>query len=175
MRAKARKVVLCSCAFLAWAALVACQVGASFGFESSALLGLFCIAPVVGLFIASLLGFFTRRWRAAWYFLAALAGVAASLAVSRGISARQREASIAAAEPIIAAAGRFHTATGAYPRSLADLIPAYLPGEPRTKMGFRGTSFRFSSGADGFEITFALPVWRVCSYDSRTKQWRIRD
>ena len=175
MRTKAKQVTLFAIALLAWVALVAFQVGASFGFGTSGLLGLVLAASLLGFFVAALIGIISRRWRPTLYLGVALFIVFSSSWAAGFISTRQREASIAAAQPIIAAAERFHSATGSYPQSLDDLIPTYLPTEPRTRMGFRGTRFTLSARPDRFHVTFALPAWMLCSYDSESKQWDIND
>ena len=133
------------------------------------------IVSLLSFFVAVLVGIILRRWRVILYFGATLFLVFSASWTARFISERQREASIAAAQPIISAANRFHSNTGAYPQSLYDLVPAYLPTEPRTKMGFRGTPFSLSTGPDRFYVTFALPAWKLCTYNSESKQWHIND
>jgi len=127
------------------------------------------------LFVSALAGIFTRRWRFTLYFGIALFVVLLSSWTANFVSERQRIASIAAAQPIVAAAERFHLATGTYPRSFDDLVPAYLAVEPRTRMGFHGTRFLLSSRPDRFRVSFSLPAWMLCSYDSESKQWKIND
>lgn len=175
VKTKPKQVVLFAVALLAWAALVSLEVGASFGSTVTGLLGLLFVASLLCSFVAVIVGIISRRWRVTLYFGTALFIIFSSSWAARFISTRQREASIAAAQPIIAAAERFHSTTGAYPQSLSDLIPAYLPTEPRTRMGFRGTPFALSAGSDRFHVTFALPAWMLCSYDSKSKQWDISD
>lgn len=175
MNTNTKRVPFFAAAMLTWAALVSLMVGASFSSGAAGLLGLLLVASLLCSFVAVIVGIISRRWRVTFYFGTAVFIIFSSSWAARFISTRQREASIAAAQPIIAAAERFHSSTGAYPQSLSDLIPAYLPTEPRTRMGFRGTPFALSSGSDRFHVTFALPAWMLCSYDSKSKQWDISD
>jgi hypothetical protein len=175
VRTSIRETLFFTGALLVWAALVAFQVGASFGFGTAGLLGLVLAASLLGFCVAVVIGIISQRWRVTLYFGVALFVVFSSSWTARFISERQRQDSIAAAQPIIAAAERFYTASGAYPQSLDDLVPAYLPAEPRTKMGFRGTPFVLSSRPDRFYVTFELPSWMLCTYDSQSKQWDISD
>lgn len=174
MRTKAKQVALFASSFLAWSGLVAFQVGGAFGFGAG-VLGLLLAASLIGFFVSTLVGIVTRRWRFTLYFGIALFVVLSSSWAAGFISERQRVASIAAAQPIIAAAGRFHTATGSYPRSFDELVPEHLPTVPRTKMGFRGTHFKLSSSPDRFRLWFELPTWMLCSYNSESKRWEIDD
>ena len=175
MKTKTKQSVLLVSVLPGWAALVAFQVGASFGFAATGLLGLLIAVSLAGFFAAVVVGVIRRRWRVVLYFGTGLFVVLSSSWAAGFISARQREASIAAAKPIIAAVGRFYSATGYYPQSLADLVPTYLPIEPRTRMGFRGTPFTLSVAPDRFYVSFELPGWMRCSYDSASKQWNTFD
>ena len=163
------------CVLLVWTGLVALQIGAAFGFAVSGLVGLALAVTLLGFLISASGAIFSRRWRRAIRFGLALLFLFSSFGTAGSISKRQQQASIIAAQPIIAAAENFHAATGAYPRSLGDLVPAYLPTEPRTKMGFGGASFLLSSQPDGFRVSFALPAWMRCVYDSRAKKWSVND
>ena len=174
MRTRAKQTALCATILLAWAGLVAFQVGA-FGFGAAGVLGLVLGATLLGFCISALVGIATRRWNFTLYFGIALFSEFSSLWAAGFISERQRLPSIVATQPIIAAAERFHIATGSYPRSFDDLVPAYLSTEPRTKMGIRGTYFILSSSPDQFHLSFELPVWMLCSYSSEAKQWEIND
>lgn len=162
-------------ACLAWVCLVAVHVGASFGGAVMALLGLIFVVSLLGFFITIVIGIGTRRWRVFRFFSVALFLILSSSWAASFISDQQRKASITAAQPIILAAERFHADTGAYPNSLADLAPTYLQAEPRTKMGFRGTSYVLFARQDRLHITFSLPGWMLCTYNSVSKQWRIDD
>jgi hypothetical protein len=168
-------VVFSLAALLAWAGLVAFQVSASFGFAATGMLGLAVLGSVAVFFVAVLAGIFSKRWRAACVCGFMVIVVFTSSLTASLISTRQREASMVAAEPVIVALERFHAAMGSYPRELDDLIPVYLAGKPRTKMGFRGDSFLYWCDADGFELGFSVPPFILYSYDSKSKEWRICD
>lgn len=175
MRTKTKQIALYVSAPFAWAGFVAFQVGAAFGFGGAGVVGLVLGASLIGFLVSALVGIATRRWRFTLYFGVALFAVLSSFWAASFISERQRLASIAAAQPIIAAAERFQMANGNYPRSFSDLVPAYLSTEPRTKMGFGGTRFVLSSRPDRFHLSFSLRAWMLCSYDSESKQWGIYD
>ena len=154
---------------------MAFDVGASFGALASAVLGFVLVVSFLGFIGAVVFGLFSRRWRTTLYFGVTFFLVLTALLAGRVVSVRQRAASMRAAEPIISAAERFHSVTGMYPRSIHELIPAYLPTEPRTKMGLRGTRFTLSAGPDRFCVTFALPSWMLCTYHSQSRKWVIDD
>lgn len=175
MNTKIKQIALIAGAFLIWVALVALQVGGTFGFVMSGLVGLLSIVSILVAFVIVVISIITRRWRDALYSGIPFLFVCSTLWVAGFITDRQCEASKVAAQPIIAAAMRFHADTGKYPQSLDDLVPTYLPTKPHSVMGFYGTPFSLSSHADCLYIRFALPHWMRCSYDSDSKQWHIRD
>lgn len=175
MRTRTKQITLFVSVLLAWTGLVAFQIGADFGFVGAGVAGLVFVALLLGFFVSVCAGIVTRRWRSTLESGVALLVALSSLCTADVISEHQRVASIASAQPIIAAAERFRMATGIYPRSFDDLVPAYLSAEPRSKMGFCGTRFMLSSGPDRFHLSFPLPAWMLCSYDSRSKEWEIND
>ena len=82
------------------------------------------------------------------------------------------------AEPVIGALGRFRTDRGAYPDSLPQLVPAYLPAaalaipdrpQERYPLGYRRV-------AGHYELTFryAGPGMNECAYRSATAAWACR-
>ncbi len=117
----------------------------------------------------------TRRWAHLASSGVAISAVVASLLVSRPVSQRQRAGSIAAAQPVLAAIERFRAQRGAYPETIQQLVPAYLPADPRTRMGFSGTPFYLRSKPAGLTLYFDLPAAMRCSYDSESKRWHVHD
>jgi hypothetical protein len=99
----------------------------------------------------------------------------ASFIAAGALSELQREASITRAKTIIDGADHFRARTGRYPTSSAELVPDYLPAMPRTKMGLLGSDYYYATRGDGYSLSFELPAWMVCHYDSRTRAWTISD
>lgn len=150
------------------------------GMNSFGLLGLLNLPIMVsipGFFVLMVIGLFARRWRDSLYSGLLFLFVSSSMVGAGLIWDRQQATSVATAQSVIAAAERFHSDTGSYPQSLSDLVPAYLPTEPHSVMGFSEDSFRFrlSTNADHFHISFALPAWMSYSYDSESKKWSLHD
>jgi hypothetical protein len=170
-----RRVFACVGVLLLWGGLVALQISELFGYSQIGLLGLTIVGLVIGLFVALAIGAVKRRWKPALYIGVALVICLSSIFVVQTISARQQAASMAGAEPIIAAIERYHATTGAFPRTIAELIPTYLPSMPRSSMGFNGSEYLIWTDPDGYRVEFALQGWNICAYDSRFKQWEVLD
>jgi hypothetical protein len=155
--------------------LVAWQISDAFGYDQIGLLGLTIVVLVITLIVALNIGAVKRRRKPAIYVGVVLVIFLSSIPVARIISDRQQAASMAAAEPIIAAIERYHATTGALPQDVADLVPAYLPTTPRSSMGFGGSEYLIWTHPGGYEVAFALQGWNICAYDSRSKQWEVHD
>ncbi len=176
MKTPLKRLRLTASAFLVGIALALLDVGAvpydnPFGIVSMLLSGAIVLASVCVAFRALM----TRRWGHLAYSGVAILTVVTSLLVSRSVSHRQRAGSIAAAQPVLAAIERFRTERGAYPETIHQLVPAYLPVEPRTRMGFNGTPFHLRSKPGKLTLYFDLPAAMRCSYDSDSKQWHVHD
>lgn len=171
-----KRLRLTASAFLVGIALTLLHVGAvpydnPYGIISMLLSGTIVLASTGMAFYALR----TRRWGHLAYSGVAILAVVASLLVSRSVSHRQRIGSIAAAQPVLAAIERFRTERGVYPETIHQLVPAYLPAEPRTRMGFNGTPFHLRSKPGKLTLYFDLPAAMRCSYDSESKQWHVHD
>lgn len=178
MKAKTKYLTLFAGAVLLWPVLVMMQlVGGMNSFDLLGLLNLPIMVSIPGFFVMAVICLIARRWRQALYSGLLFLYVSSSMVGADFIWHRQKTASMVAAQYIIAAAERFHSDTDSYPKSLSDLIPAYLPTEPHSMMGFSEAPFRFrlSTNADHFYISFALPHWMSYYYDSESKRWSIKD
>lgn len=178
MKTKTQYLVLFAGAILLWPGLVMLQlVGGMNSFGPLVLVSLPIMISIPGFFVLMAIYLIARRWRNALYAGLLFLFVSSSMIGADFIWHRQQAASLVAAQPIIAAVEHFHSDTGSYPQSLSELIPAYLPTEPHSVMGFSEDPFRFrlSTNADHFHISFALPAWMSYSYDSESKQWSIKD
>src|SRR5688572_12842607 len=161
---RSRRMLACVGMLLLLGGLVALQISDSFGFGQIGLFGLMIVVLFIALIVALNVGAVKRRWKPALYVGVVLVIFLSSIPVARTISDRQQAASMVAAEPIIAAIERYHATTGALPREIADLIPAYLPGTPRSSMGFSGSEYLIWTDPGGYEVAFALPGWNICAY-----------
>lgn len=161
---------------LLWCGLVACRISNTLACVTAGLTGLVGVVVLAAFLFSTIKAFRSRKWHDSRNFGGVLLFLISAELLGGSISARQLEASEAAALPIIAAAERFHVDTGTYPRSIDDLVPAYLSALPRTKMGFRRTAFSVHSTDDRFYVEFVDDaVWMLCRYDSQSKRWRLRD
>jgi len=77
--------------------------------------------------------------------------------------------------PVVAALGRYRTEHGAYPTSLAELVPRYLPetaldAPTRSPLAH---PFEFRTRGDAFmlRVREAPPRYSGCEYSSRTQRW----
>jgi len=155
--------------------LVALQLSTFFGYVVIGLLGLTILGLLIGLFVALVYGAMKRRWKPALDIGVKLVVCLTSIFIVQFISYRQQADSMASAQPMIAAVERFHSETGKYPESIADLIPTFLQSIPRTSMGLNGTDYDIWVYPDGYRLVFPLQGWNMCSYDSRSKQWEVLD
>lgn len=91
------------------------------------------------------------------------------------------EGSKKAAYEIIKALERYRNEKGEYPEKLEELVPQYLTQIPKDKSKrpfFKYCDFYYckSERIDNyFTLTFPLPSWMLCTYDSATKKWEIND
>lgn len=149
---------------------------ASFGMGAAGVIGLALLTAIIIFLVGTVIGIGSGRWRVAGTSGAIVLTIIASSWVAGRITERQRQASMAAARPIIAAAEQYHGINGVYPASLQELIPTYLPSEPRTRMGLTGTQFHLAPDAwGGFGISFECPAFMVCYYESESKAWFYDD
>ena len=149
---------------------------ASFSMGAAGVIGLALLVAIIAFITGAVMGISSGRWRVAGISGAILLTIVSSIWVAGRIAHAQRYASMAAARPIIAAVEQFHRVNGTYPASLQELVPKYLPFEPRTRMGLSGTQFRLHAGAwGGFNITFECPAFMVCCYESESKTWSYDD
>lgn len=159
------------------AVLTLAQVGFGFSFKASALVGLVLIMVTI-----AWLAFFIwravrgRSWRAALTALAVVPLVVVSGVAARSINEHKRLTSLDEADQVIEALSRHRRAHGAYPRSLEELVPAELRAVPRSRMGLIGDiAFVYRGNADSFDLSFALPNWKRCSYSSEERSWAVHD
>jgi hypothetical protein len=77
-----------------------------------------------------------------------------------------------ACAPIIAALGRYHDANGAYPQTLAELVPDYLPSVPGV---VNDQPIQYSRTDESYSLSFGYvgPGLNTCTYSPDQEQgWR---
>jgi hypothetical protein len=84
--------------------------------------------------------------------------------------------SVTPATRVVRAIERFHDDRGAFPRTLAELVPKYLPEVPRTCLSITRRNvfvLLISAAGDRFALAYQAigPVVRV--YDSRSRRWQL--
>jgi hypothetical protein len=133
------------------------------------------ILPVAGAVFLVRGGFRHRRRTAAIGAGLLLTGVGAFVATA-GVQRWQERVSMARGDRVCAALERYRARAGAYPESLANLVPDCLEGIPVSAMGvLRDVPFRFwrSRGEDyllGFDSLFL----KLCAR-GRAGSWRCDD
>ena len=89
----------------------------------------------------------------------------------RGVTSERRYRE---AEPIIASLEAFRRAHGAYPDSLAQLVPAFLPAErlSESRMDPDGP-FAYARDTAGYSLRFEYhgPAINRCEYRPRSASW----
>ncbi len=82
-----------------------------------------------------------------------------------GSGARDEDANKKRAQVIIDALAHYHTDHKAYPQTLAELVPTYLPEIPKTTFG---EEFVYANKVLGFSVYFDNGV---CAYASSRNVW----
>lgn len=168
------RTTLTAACILGWSGFVVSLVETAFGWLSAipalAMIGGLLLSTFVALVLC-----FAGRWRPLLYCAFGFLAYFGGLLVARKISEYQRLKSMEAAHPLIAAAEQFHSVTGSYPASVDALIPQYLARAPWSKMGVIGTKIFLCSDEKGFRVSFTLPRWHYCLYDSTTESWEVSD
>jgi len=175
MRTRANFIVLLLCAlplWVVWVALQVCSVGYGVGVG---LLDVLVAALILVFFGAIACSLRTKNWQVPLYIGVILGAYFCAIPPSERISRWQWRASILEAQSLIAAVESFHHDQGIYPNSIQQLIPAYLPAEPRTKMGLFGDRFEFIPDSNGFRLEFYVPWSKWWTYDSESKEWTVSD
>lgn len=116
-----------------------------------------------------------RRWSVVRRLGAVLFFTVLGATIGHFVGDWQRRAAISKAKPLISAIDKFRTDNNFYPVSIGALVPRYLSAVPRPWTGFRLNEFRLTTGVDSFRISFELPEWKFCSYDSSIGNWQIDD
>ncbi len=80
------------------------------------------------------------------------------------------EKGYAASKPVIAALEKYRNDHGAYPESLTELVPDYLPAAP-TKT--EDLDFFYSSTGDSYQFSFYYigPGMNSCTFTPESKEW----
>lgn len=80
------------------------------------------------------------------------------------------EKGYAASEPVIAALEKYRNDHGAYPETLTELVPDYLPAAP-TKT--EDLDFSYSKTGDGYQFSFHYlgPGMNSCTFTPESKAW----
>jgi len=79
----------------------------------------------------------------------------------------QAQARDAIAPAVIAALERYRADQEVYPLELSELVPAYLPGVPRPRVGWfegAGEDFTYTDLGDSFLLEFSSVLWVQCAY-----------
>lgn len=123
-----------------------------------------------------LLALALRRWPSL-RLRAARAGIwLGTLILAGAIYALQHEATRTRGEQIVAALEAHRAQRGAYPETLAALVPAFLAQIPPASGRALGQSaFRYRRQEIGFTLGYAGPALLYREYDSRTRAWTTRD
>lgn len=98
----------------------------------------------------------------------ALMVVSTMALLSRNMRLAQRRAA-----PVIAGINRYYSDKGAYPKTLGELVPAYLPSIPHA--GFTALSRNFRYFDDRPQLYFAAMFHGVVAYDFPTQTWRTNE
>lgn len=78
------------------------------------------------------------------------------------------------AAPVISAVNRYHSEHAAYPKTLDELVPGYLPFIPRAGFTVISRDFRYFN-AERAQLYFPAMFHGVFVYDFATETWRTND
>jgi hypothetical protein len=76
---------------------------------------------------------------------------------------------------IIAACEEFHTATGAFPKKLDELVPRYLPSIPRAKYCLALGEFMYLNYGHPMLVWYVVPPFGRKIYDFDERRWGYLD
>ena len=151
----------------------------AFSFDPFLLLNwaLFCLVLFAATLIAIVVSAARKRWGRCLRSAFILLSVVAALFTGVLILHHQIEWSQELAEPIIAALEVCRTEHGGYPDQLQALVPGYLEGVPKPRLGLSSArSFDYSAFADDtFLLSFPAFIFRNAIYSSDTGTWKLDD
>ena len=139
---------------------------------------LFCLLACPFWLVASIALAVLRRpgWR-----LAIVRGMTpvATLLVAVLICLAQDAIASAKTMKIVRACDDFHTVNGAYPETLNQLVPDYLPSIPIARFTLCEPKFHYATyvagGRDGAMIWFSTFAFGAYGYDLGARRWRFTD
>jgi hypothetical protein len=81
------------------------------------------------------------------------------------------------ADPVISAVNRYHSEHGHYPKTLDELVPAYLPSVPRAGFTLLSRDFRYYPfhNDERPQLCFAAMFHGLFAYDFYTGSWRTNE
>ena len=169
LNVKTRKIAIVSVRIVAWGAF-------TIGFASNGIIpfllgGLFVLSILLGVASASPPKNVASEHFFAWLLLLLFVGFISGEA----LDAFLERGNARAGDQLVEAIEKFQAAHRHYPEKLDDLAPEFIDAIPFLKKGFENTRFSYRSREDGFTLGYPRPGMMFYGYDSKKKQWRLRD
>ncbi len=113
-----------------------------------------------------------RQRRSEWFSVAVIYTL--MLVATVGLLSSNIKVALRRAAPVISAVNCYHSDHGAYPKTLDELVPAYLPSIPRAGFTLISRNFRYFND-ERSQLYFPAMFHGVFAYDFSTETWRTNE